>query len=420
MDVLEEKLRRLKELESRLSDLNKSHRTCKLTCDGLLATQIIAGIQSDIIKSEKIITEEEANSIILRSRRIYLNIKSFINQHLGITKKHISFKTLAKLIVILNRMAQLDFKTATALVQVYDGSAENIDSFIDSVNFLKEISGTVPEQTIIKFVKTRLTGKARLGLPPKLDTVDQLLKDVKTRCQIKLSPDNITNKLKCLKVKETQSLCDEIEILTTKLKNIYLEQNIPENVANDMTVKIGVTTLIEKIENPETRLLLKAGTFSSVSAACEKAIENETSNSSQILPVRPSSYGYNYQNNFQQPPHFSNNRYPNRFQYQSFNQSYPNYNRYNNNYDYRYQNNNNFRNRNYSNGRQNRNNNNYNNRRGGNNVNRQHFEPRNNNNNIQFRNESSDRRTYAIETTPEEDSFLEQREQPQKEHPSSQ
>lgn len=60
---------------------------------------------------------------------------------------------------------EFDFKRATALVQTYDGSPSGLNTFLDSVSLLEELTPPGNLATTIKFLKTRLSGKARSALP---------------------------------------------------------------------------------------------------------------------------------------------------------------------------------------------------------------------------------------------------------------
>lgn len=58
-----------------------------------------------------------------------------------------------------------DIKTATSIVQVYDGKPEDLDASVDSANLLKDYVQADDVATAVKFLKARLTGKAELAWP---------------------------------------------------------------------------------------------------------------------------------------------------------------------------------------------------------------------------------------------------------------
>ena len=127
---------------------------------------------------------------------IYANSQSRIQFH-QTHKIQVKFKTLAKPAIMFNRwnqnkMETFDIQTATALVQIYDGNTDGLENGLDSSNLLKELCPKNP-QTLVKFLKTRLKGKARLGLSSNIDDFDSLINDIRLRFQEKLNPDKINS-----------------------------------------------------------------------------------------------------------------------------------------------------------------------------------------------------------------------------------
>lgn len=47
---------------------------------------------------------------------------------------------------------------------MYDGTPENLDAFVDAATLLKDYVAADQVATAVRFLETRLTGKARLGL----------------------------------------------------------------------------------------------------------------------------------------------------------------------------------------------------------------------------------------------------------------
>lgn len=180
-----------------------------------------------------------------------------------------------------------DIKTATALVQPYDGSADGLEAFIDAKNLLAEIIDANQIPTTVKFLKTRLTGKARFELSTNTNTIEALIQDVKQRCISKTTPENLTAKLKTVKLQgSVENFCDEVDLLTSKLKSAYIQQKVPEETANSMATKVGIDTLINGSNSQETKIILKAGAFSDIKNAIQKVLENSSANQ----PVHILSY----------------------------------------------------------------------------------------------------------------------------------
>lgn len=200
-----------------------------------------------------------------------------------------------------------DIKTATALVQPYDGSAEGLDAFLDATSLLEEITSTDMIPRAIKFLKTRLTGKARLGLPETLKTINELAQNVKDRCASRITPDNVIAKLKAAKQKgSVENFCDEVDALTNKLKAVYIEQGIPIQLATSMATKTGVETLINGTNSQDNKIILKAGTFNDIKDATQKMLENSNNNSPHTQVLSFNTRGANTHIN--QGQHSRNNR----------------------------------------------------------------------------------------------------------------
>lgn len=269
--------------------------------------------------------ENKQKALSRDTRNIYGEIKTFLDIRLDVGRFLPKFKTLAQSVFVLRKLHKqfqkmaFDFKTATSLVQPYDGSPGGLDSFLDASILLQEITVPAHAEVAAKFLKTRLTGKARIGLSEQANTIAQIIEDVKTRCQDKTTAESIIAKLKTVKFKNSsQSYCTEIEDLSIQLKNVYIANKIPVDVATKMSTKSGVDALINGISNQEVKLILKAGTFTDLKDAIQKVNENvsDSSNGVQILSFsgrhnhfrKNNRYSYNNNGRIN---NFSNNRNPN-------------------------------------------------------------------------------------------------------------
>lgn len=308
----EEELRLLSHEELNLKkSINKSYLIGTLVSKLDSVTVVFTDIEQKLLDLQDKLSEEDSNYISKTAKQLYENIKRILEEKINASK--------------MPADEAFDIKTATAIIQPYDGSAENLNAFIDATNLLKELTGNGQQAMLIKFVKTRLLGKARLGLPTNINTIEQLIADVKSRCEEKTTPENILAKFKQIKITgDLTSFCNEVENLTNKLKGIYLEKLIPENVAQSMATKAGVDTLIEKTSNLETKIILKAGSFGSISEAIQKVNEHSAgSNSAQVLKftanrqqrpfVRNQDTRYNQSNNYQRNRQ-QNNNFRNNYQ----------------------------------------------------------------------------------------------------------
>lgn len=210
-----------------------------------------------------------------------------------------------------------DLKTATSVVLPYDGSPESIDAFVDSANLLDEITEQNYKATAIKFLKTRLTGRARLGLGNNHASIADLVKEVQQKCEQKSSSEEVIAKLNAIREKDHDKICDLVDNLTNKLSAVYLADKVPADVAQKMATKHGVDTLMKKISNHDVKIILKAGSFNTIQQAIQKVRENSSSDvPPQILSFRTSNRGRRngpQRHTMQQFPHQQ------RYQYSTLN-----------------------------------------------------------------------------------------------------
>lgn len=217
-----------------------------------------------------------------------------------------------------------DIKEATAIVQPYNGSHDGLNTFIDSANLLKDIIEAANLPTAIKFLRTRLTGKARLGLPDNFETIDDLIANVKSRCEVIVTPENILAKLKATRQKgDTDNFLNDVDSLCSQLHATYIVSGVPDDVAKKMATKAGVEALTAGVISQETKIILKAGNFTDVKQAIQKVAENTNSSTSnsQILnfhanrPFDRNQFGNNrgrgnnYNNNNANQRDYRNNNY---------------------------------------------------------------------------------------------------------------
>lgn len=282
----------------------------------------INGLHSQIeqkIDETTLLENRELNHIIKLSRQLHYETSTILTNKL-------------KIFFFKMPETSFDIKTATALVQPYDGLPAGLDAFVDAVNLLGELIQQTQIGTAIKFVKTRLTGRARSALPETITTLTQIVDAVKQNCASTETPESISAKLKALKTKgDPTKYLDEVESLTSKLTSLYVQSSVPINIATKMATKVGVDNLISNSTDSETRIIMKAAEFSSIQTAIQKFNESTTcAQPSQIFTAQTStSTSYSRGRNHSRGhfndcgSHRGTNSRQNR--YQNFNQ--PRYNR---------------------------------------------------------------------------------------------
>ncbi|KAL9707095.1 hypothetical protein quinque_010613 [Culex quinquefasciatus] len=147
-----------------------------------------------------------------------------------------------------------DFIAAACLVQPFDGSVENLPSFIDSVKLLAESTPHHQLPIAAKFVKTRLVGKASSSITSDWWTIEDLIDEVKTMCLKRETPEYIIAKLRILKQKEA-----------------LLPLEISRERARAMAITIGVQALVNG--SVQIHRSLDSHNFSTIEQAVTEGIK---------------------------------------------------------------------------------------------------------------------------------------------------
>lgn len=184
-----------------------------------------------------------------------------------------------------------NLREATSLIPSFDGSASNLASFIDAVNFLADITPENQVATAIKFIKIKLTGKARKGLRTNVNTFGDLIADLERRCKSKETPMSLEAKLRQLNPSNKSEFCDAVENITQDLKCLYLDQGVPDDTANSLATAAGLNTLIEKIQCNNTKVMLMSGDYPDIQLATQKVRQyNKDSNTNNVFTVQHHNY----------------------------------------------------------------------------------------------------------------------------------
>ena len=358
---LDEEIRQLVALSKNLKkSINRQFKLETLKTKLQYANALYTQIDQNLLENKDSLTSSELIFLARAARNAITEIRFILERKINDQeiKPNMALPEAAA--------AVFDIRQATSLVQPYDGNAENLDSFIDSICLLNELTPEALRPMMIRFIKTRLSGKARIGLPDNIVTIEPLIEIINAKCEDHTTPENIISKLNATKQRGTiNEFCEEIEKLCAKLENLYNKQQIPAAVAKTMATKAGINALTNGTNVPETKIILKAGTFASIKEAIQKATEN-----SNTSCANASIFHYNKQQNEHRPnrgrgsfnrdsrhnnqQNHQNGRNNNRGNFRG--NSRGNFRNYNNNF-----NNHNYRNNNYNqNGFQNRRPNNFN------------------------------------------------------------
>lgn len=186
-----------------------------------------------------------------------------------------------------------DIKTATSLIPQYSGKEEDTESFLDAISLLDDITTEAAQKpTMIKFIKTRITGRAKIAITDDLTTVEAIKQKIKQKFSIKLSSDAILAQLKATQ-QGSRKLVDyisQVENLASQLTKAFIAENVASGEsAENLAEKFARQVLIDNVANPETSIILKATSFTKLSDIAAKAIAIDRPIKANVLHFKTQS-----------------------------------------------------------------------------------------------------------------------------------
>lgn len=228
---------------------------------------------------------------------------------------------------------------AAKQLNLFSGNPLELDSFINSINLLKEIGTATHSSLLKKIILTKLSGKALECVPTDVADVDAII----TALRANIKPDNskiVEGKMLALKLDQlnTSDFAKEAERLAEALQRTLIVEGITQVKAKSMAVEKTVEICRQATKSSLVRSVLASSTFDTPQEVVAKFIIENT-NDIKEKPI----FKFTHQKD----------RYNNRNSYNSYR---------NNNSNWRGSNNSNFRNNSFTN--QNKRNNNFRRNRG--------------------------------------------------------
>lgn len=226
--------------------------------------------------------------LLIAIRDTYGQIKAFIQTRIDLGSTLTKFKTvgLAFLFCIKVRKQHLRkkmeanielIKVISSLVPSYDGTSAKLNSVVSALTALNTLITPQNRALAIQVILSKLEGKARSAVGNNPADLQVIIDKLKEKCDQRQQPDVIIAKMNTAKqVGELSKFTDELERLTLELERAYISEEIPVDTATKMATKAAVKALSNGIKNTETKLILKAGQFTTLSEAIGKAAENES------------------------------------------------------------------------------------------------------------------------------------------------
>lgn len=211
------------------------------------------------------------------------------------TQLSVEPKILSKMTLTLPEFFNLADKL---LPKSFAGDIAELTSFIDSLELLKTNCGTHADSAL-NFVKTRLTGKARLAITDDITTLDAVIQVLKAKCKGEKS-SVVEAKLLNVKQngKDASAFTKQIDDLASSLLTAYLSEGIPSGTAESFVKNKVVKVLASNGRSDRTKLIMEAGSFDTVQDAIAKFVTVDTdSTPANVLYARRNARYFGDNNN---------------------------------------------------------------------------------------------------------------------------
>lgn len=243
------------------------------------------------------------------------------------------------------------------ITNTYKGEPTALNAFIAAIELAD--SATTPEQqpTLVKFIKTKLEGKALEAIPSNAITANDIITALKTKIKTESSKVVLGRFLGLRSERNALTKFQkDAEELADQLRRAYISEGMTENLAEKTTIDKTVEMCRLSTKTTLVKSILASTPFADPEEVVAKLITETTteSNESQILYFQNTNRGQRNGQNYRGRQNFRGNA--NR--YQNNNRMYRNGQQFrgrNNNY--RGNGNRRFQNRNYHNNNGNQNNN---------------------------------------------------------------
>lgn len=179
---------------------------------------------------------------------------------------------------------------ASKLLPEFNGLPENLQSFLDALSLVHVNVGT-HSATAVELVKSRLRGTARNYITNETDIpaiIITLRNNIKSE-----SSSLLTSKLLNIAQgkKKAHEYVKEVESLAADLKRAYITEGTPVHLAEMYSTKSAVQAMKINASSERVKLVMEAGTFTTLNDAVDKFInsstfENQNSNTAQINYMR--------------------------------------------------------------------------------------------------------------------------------------
>ena len=175
-----------------------------------------------------------------------------------------------------NPQPRLDLNLAIKLIDKYNGEAEKLAGFFETIDLLKDYSEGVVEMEIIRFVKTRLIGPA-YGCVNTAVTLNATKTLLRQKFAVRFSPQAVESEMSALRQnrKTVSEYGQEINELAAMLAAAHVSKGTfnDEAAADAIVQPVAVKSFINGLKDPKAQFFLKARNPKTLTKAISDALE---------------------------------------------------------------------------------------------------------------------------------------------------
>lgn len=142
------------------------------------------------------------------------------------------------------------------------GEPTELATFIDQIDLLDSLTEEAQKGTMIKFLITRMGGKARDALPDNVNSIE----DIKTCLKTHIKPDSsqvIEGKILALHIDKNNmtKFAEKAETLAEQLKRSLVIEGFSKEKAHELTIRKTIEMCRKNSKNETVKAVLSASTF---------------------------------------------------------------------------------------------------------------------------------------------------------------
>lgn len=234
-------------------------------------TQDNNSVNNDEGKGRSIITNETSTDNGNFSVSNSPNLQSQ-TQDLPLVRRNMAFEYIGNL--------------SRVIKDTYDGDPGSLSAFVASIELANAASEANQQDTLVKFIKSKLTGRALEIIVPEHDTAQKIIDALKS----KIRPENtkvVVARLLALRAEKSsmQKFQEQADSLTDALRRSYISDGIPHELAMSMTIDKTVEMCRLSAKSSLVKSVLAATKFTEPKEVLAKFITeaNQENSETRIL-----------------------------------------------------------------------------------------------------------------------------------------